>query len=163
MLATDQTSWCWPGHILNILMFWSEIHTHFSSHDQTQSWALAPCGPCLPESGSKGRNHISFFPSIKARNFYHPLFMRCRISSHKSWRNLIYWQKKVHVPKSLSLLSPTSLPCNPSPLLGRSGRGTSLFTLQAKKSGGFLADSTLDLRSSCGGWTKRLMRSSKWW
>ena len=137
MLARPHIKHLDVGHIILL----RNSHTFFIARPDT-ILGSCPVSPTSTIPGSQRRNnHISFFPSIKARNYYHPLFMRCKISSHKSWRNLIYWQKSTCTQIPLSA-QPDLASMQSSPLLERSGRRTSLFALQAKKSGGFLADST---------------------
>ena len=158
MLVTDQASILMLArpHIKHLdvghIILLRNSHTFFIARPDT-ILGSCPVSPTSTIPGSQRRNnHISFFPSIKARGTTTIPFLCDARFLPINLGAILFTGKKVHVPKSLSLLSPTSLPCNPLPCLGAAGAERHCSDVRAPGAKVWRLSCrlyTLDFRSSC--------------
>ena len=126
MLVTDQASILMLArpHIKHLdvghIILLRNSHTFFIARPDT---ILGPC-PVPPTSttlvAKGGTTIFHSFPQLRHGTTTIPFLCDARFLPINLGA-ILFTGKKVHVPKSLSLLSPTSLPSNPLPCLGAAG------------------------------------------
>ena len=137
MLARPHIKHLDVGHIILL----RNSHTFFIARPDT---ILGPC-PVPPTSttlvAKGGTTIFHSFPQLRHGTTTIPFLCDARFLPINLGAILFTGKKSTCTQIPLSA-QPDLASMQSSPLLERSGRRTSLFALQAKKSGGFLADST---------------------